>query len=116
MTIESVILEYCKRGSIRATAIELDISPSTVRKCLITAGIKKTPLSQRIEELSKTGKTNQQIAELLGVSLSCVGANTPYSKGTYLAEEKTKNAQAIRKCRLKEATAQRDEEKATDLK
>lgn len=99
MTTKDILTEYNKRKSIRATAQELGISEGVVRKVLIGYGVISTPRTRRIMELSATGMPEKDIAELLGISLSCVNANTPYTKGTYLTPTKSRNAEAIKLCR-----------------
>lgn len=104
MQLKDVLAEYNKRKSIRATAQELGISEGVVRKVLIGYGVISTPLTRRIAEFKATGMPDKDIAELLEVSSACVNANTPYSKGTYLSATKSKNAEAIKRCRSKAST------------
>lgn len=94
-----MVSEYEKYDSIRETARIMNVSPEVVRKCLITKGVLSTPLSNRILELLEKGLNQQEIARVLKVSTSCVSANSPYTKGSYLGSEKSKNAEAIKKCR-----------------
>lgn len=103
MTTEDVVREYSKRQSMRETARVLEISQSAVRKCLITHGLLETQLTRDIALLEKAGKTRAEIAAALKISTSCVDANTPYVRGTYLNPSKTKNAEAIRRCRARKA-------------
>lgn len=99
MTIKEILDEYNKRKSIKGTAKALDVSESVVRKTLITYRVIDSPLIQRISELRAAGMPGNAIAELLGVSESCVAANSPYERGTYLNPSQTQNSQRIRKCR-----------------
>lgn len=96
MTIKNILDVYNQKKSIRATARELDISESVVRKVLVTYRVIDTPLVQRIAELRAAGMPNKDIAKLLGISGSCVDVNSPYSKGTYLVPSKTANAVRLR--------------------
>lgn len=101
MTTEDVVREYGRRQSIRATARELEISGATVRKCLITHGLLDTPRTRSVARLEAAGLTRREIADELHISASCVDSNAPYMRGTYLEPSRTKNAEAIRRCRAK---------------
>lgn len=99
MMIDDVIAEYKQRESIKETARRLEISEGVVRKCLVGCGIIDTPLTRRIAELQSQGVTQADIAQAIGVSVSCVNANTPYDRGMMIEPSQTVNAQRIRKCR-----------------
>lgn len=101
MKPKDVLDEYNKRKSLRATASALGISESSVRKVLITYRVIDTPRIRRIAELRAAGMPSKDIAELLNISLSCVDANSPYSRGTYLNPSMTVNAIRIRDMRKK---------------
>lgn len=103
MTIDDVIIAYKQWGSIKETARRLEISEGVVRKCLVGCGIIDTPLTRRIAELQSQGVTQTDIAQAIGVSVSCVNANTPYDRGMMIEPSQTVNAQRIRKCREKKA-------------
>nr|DAG21392.1 MAG TPA: Toxin co-regulated pilus virulence regulatory, XylS, virulence regulation, cholerae [Bacteriophage sp.] len=104
MTTEDVVMEYRKRLSIRETARELDISEGTVRKCLITHGEIETAMTRRIGELLKEGRSQKEICGILGISYSCVNANSPYERGMQIEPSQTANARRIRECRARKAT------------
>lgn len=99
MTTEDVVMEYKKRLSIRETARELDISEGTVRKCLITHGEIETAMTRRIGALLQEGRSQKEICGILGISYSCVNANSPYERGMQIEPSQTVNAQRIRECR-----------------
>lgn len=103
MTIDDVIIAYKQWGSIKETARRLEISEGVVRKCLVGCGIIDTPLTRRIAKLQIQGVTQADIAQAIGVSVSCVNANTPYVRGMMIVPSQTVNAQRIRKCREKKA-------------
>ena len=103
MIIDDVIAEYKQRESIKETARRLEISEGVVRKCLVGCGIIDTPLTRRIAEFQSQGVTQADIAQAIGVSVSCVNANTPYDRGMMIEPSQTVNAQRIRKCREKKA-------------
>ena len=99
MTQTKILAEYNKRKSIRATSRELKISEGVVRKVLVGYGVIDTKLTRQIAELKAVGLPDEDIAKMLKISKSCVNCNTPYSKGTYLTAIKSKNAEAIKRCR-----------------
>lgn len=99
MNQDDVLRAYNKHKAIKPTALELGCSTDVVRKWLITLGVIDSPLIRRIRELRLVGMPQKDIAAHLGISAACVGKNSPYEKGTYLNDNKTKNALAIQKCR-----------------
>lgn len=103
MTIKNILDVYNQKKSIRATARELSVSEGVVRKVLVTYRVIDTPLVRRIAELRAAGMPNKDIAELLGISDSCVDVNSPYSKGSYLNPSETVNAIRIREWRARKA-------------
>lgn len=101
MTPKDVLDEYNRNKSIRATALNLGISQGVVRKALITYRVIDSPRIQRIAELRAVGLPSKDIAKMLNISPSCVDANTPYVRGTYLNQNKTANAAKLRAWRKK---------------
>ena len=89
MTTEDVLMEYRKRLSIRETARELDISEGAVRKCLITHGEIETAMTRRIGVLLQEGRSQKEICGMLGISSSCVNANSPYKRGMQIEPSQT---------------------------
>ena len=104
MTTEDVVMEYRKRLSIRETARVLDVSGGVVRKCLITHGEIETAMTRRIGALLQEGRSQKEICGILGISYSCVNANSPYERGMQIEPSQTANAQRIRECRARKAT------------
>lgn len=105
MIRNEVLSAYNQTKSIKETARKLGHSESTVRKILVSEGVVSTPLSERIKELRAAGMPQKDIAELLKVSESCVSANAPYQRGSYLDKNKSRNAIAIKRCRQKKNSA-----------
>lgn len=101
MMYDKILELYRVHRSIRGTAIRAGCSAGSVRKTLITAGIIKTPLTERIAELRAQGMIPPDIASSLGISESCVNVNSPYEKCQYVGDDKTQNASRIAKCRAK---------------
>lgn len=93
---DDIAKSYRKTQSLRATAAETGVSEGVVRKVLITRGVISSPLIERIRELQNAGMPQKDIAELLGVSTSCVNSNSGYIRGTYLDAQKSQNAVKIK--------------------
>jgi predicted transcriptional regulator len=91
-TIEKVVMVYQKRGSIRETALQTEISTTKVRKILITEGLWSSVRSREIRELSDQGKSSAEIAEILQISTVMVQNYLPYEKGLYDEPQKTDTA------------------------
>lgn len=73
-------------------------SSSKIRKLLITKGLWKDELSQKVAALLREGKTEEEIAEILGKSKKLINSRCPYTKGMY-GWDLSPNALRIRKCR-----------------
>lgn len=101
MTQKEILSEYNRTKSMRAVSKNLNISETVVHKVLVSYGVIDTPLTRRIAELRRIGLNQKQIAEMLGVSTSCVNKNTLYERGTYLNPSTSANAERIRKHRAK---------------
>lgn len=102
MERNDIVKAYRKYGSIKQTAINLEISEQMVRKVLLSEGEYTSDKAQQIAELQERGFSNAQIAEKLGISTKAVCANSVYSKSCWL-DEPTENALKIRKCRAKKS-------------
>ena len=89
MTPEDVLMEYRKCLSIRETARALDVSGGVVRKCLITHGEIETAMTRRIGALLQEGRSQKEICGILGISSSCVNANSPYERGMQIEPSQT---------------------------
>ena len=89
MTTEDVLMGYRKRLSIRETARALDASEGVVRKCLITHGEIETAMTRRIGALLQEGRSQKEICGMLGISSSCVNANSPYERGMQIEPSQT---------------------------
>lgn len=113
--IEQDILAKKRLGlSGKAIARELGVSECVVRKVLIGAGYIDTPRTRRVAELRRAGMPQEDIAELLHISVTCVGANLPYERGSYLNGNKSVNAMRIKKCRAKKAAREGGDTDAKD--
>lgn len=100
MAHDQILALYERLGSVKAVHAETGFSECVVRKALITAGAYETETSAEIARIEgHETMTDAQIADILGISLSCANSNRPYSKGTYLTPCKSPNARRIKKCR-----------------
>ncbi|MBR6984980.1 MAG: hypothetical protein IKH75_15900 [Ruminococcus sp.] len=89
----------CK-GNANDTASQLEMSPSRVKKILITAGIRDnivyytSEVCEEILDLYKKGKSVAEIMAATGLGLHSVQGYLPYTKGAYklsiLSEEAAK--------------------------
>lgn len=112
MNCEEILRTYHSNGSIRATADELHISQTKVRKALITLGAYETERICEIAALWAQGLRYAEIAETLGISKTCVYSNTPYEKGMYFSDNPTKNAIWIRRYKERKRKAQAQEQES----
>ena len=81
--------------SQKEIARRLNLSEAKVRKILITIGAVETEESK----LYAQGRTQEEIADMLGKTVGAVNSRIPYGKGIYNAEYPSINAIKIRKCR-----------------
>ncbi len=100
--IDNVLEVYtndCK-GNTNDTAAQLEMSPSRVKKLLITAGIRDnttyytSDVCEEILDMYKKGKSVAEIMAATGLGLHSVQGYLPYTKGAYklsvLSEEAAK--------------------------
>lgn len=93
-----IIATYQTEQSLRAAARKANVSCKTALKVLCSAGIYPSDRAKRVNELAEH-MTVEEIAQALKISPKSVMSYLPYTKGTYLTEDKSKNALAIAKCR-----------------
>ena len=60
-----------------------------MRKCLITHGEIETAMTSRIGALLQEGRSQKEICGMLGISSSCVNANSPYERGIQIEPSQT---------------------------
>ena len=60
-----------------------------VRKCLITHGEIETAMTRRIGALLQEGRSQKGDLRMLGISSSCVNANSPYERGIQIESSQT---------------------------
>lgn len=101
MNPENIVKAYEDIQSMKKVAREFGISEAKVKKILVSENAFESETSKHVKELYKTGKTAQEIAKILSVSISCVWMYLPYKKGAYGSDAPTVNALRIRECRKK---------------
>ena len=99
MTPEQVSATYNKGFSINETARQYNISACKCRRMLICTGDYSSSLYNRITNLYNSGKSSDEISEIVKQSKQSVISYLPYSKGQYMSDTPTANALRIRKCR-----------------
>jgi len=104
LDVKKIINRYQDGDSMKQIACEVGVSPSKVRKILITAGELQSKLSREINKLYDAGYSVAQISEITGHSKKWINNNLPYSKGLYKEENATENAQRIRNHRVLKKT------------
>lgn len=110
--IDEVIRVYKQKGSINATALQVEMSATKVRKILITEKMWSSKRSREIGTLFDQGKSAAEIAEALGISRTMVQNYLPYERGLYDTPEKSDTAIRSEKYRERNRTsAQLSEER-----
>lgn len=100
-TYETILRAYRLRKTLRGAAEEAGVSPSTVRRVLITAGLYTSQTTDRIRELSAAGMPTADIAEMLHMTSNAIINHMPYSHGCRADWPETENARRIRECRAR---------------
>ena len=99
MTKKDIVKEYKKEKNITKTAQKAKISPSKVKKILITEGVYECPLSKKIAEMRLEGLSKKIICKRLNISPNLYSANSPYEKVEYNSTTPSHNALKIRRHR-----------------
>ena len=79
-------------------ADRFSITPIKARKLLITSGAYKTPMSEYIGKLFRSGKTVKEIQNLTGLCAASVSGYLPYRKTVYNLDNTTKYVEHLRRC------------------
>ena len=95
------------RMYLNLLAEEFSMTPIKVRKLLISSGVYQTDISNKINELYKSGKTIKEIQEIVGLSAASVSGYLPYQKTVYNLEVSTDVANRLRKYRNRKATVEK---------
>ena len=93
-----IVKAYGECPSVQAISLVLGVSKMTVQRVLITEGLWESKRSREIVELTKRGKTADEIAKELFLSLKCVQNYMPYKRGMH-QERVTANSKIAREKR-----------------
>ena len=85
--LETVDYVYELTGEIKATAVELDMSSTKIKKLLITSGKLEYDETKEIERLMAYGKKLGEIQAELGLKKSSINSYLPYTKVPYKEAE-----------------------------
>lgn len=102
---DRIINTYNALGSLNATAKACGVSVKTALKVLCSAGVYPSEQAERVNRLAETLSVDE-IANRLNITPKTVRAYLPYTKGTYLTDDKTINAQRIAACRERKKAGQ----------
>ena len=89
---EKIIEKFKETDSVQQTAGELGVDKIKVRRTLLTEGLWSSPTSERIKELRDKGMTRKEIADFLCVGVKAIDSLSPYNRGEYKKEDRTKEA------------------------
>ena len=89
---DRIIDEYKRCGSVKRTAEIAGTSLVRAQRVLITEGLWSSETSEAVRELFEQGKTAQEIADELFISMKTVQAYLPYTKGFYSASNRSGDA------------------------
>jgi len=89
-------------GNMKEVADHFKITRAKVQKILFTMEAIDSPLHQDIMKLKEEGYDNEDIASMLGVSVSTVSINLPYAKPMYGQDEKSRGAIDVENYRKRE--------------
>lgn len=90
--LEDIVSEYDHTSSINKTAKALGLSNMKVRKVLITAGVYSNETSEDVERYLAAGKSIEDIAGKLGITVSAVYGYIPYKITAYNLDDRSVNA------------------------
>ena len=102
---DRIIITYDALGSLNATAKACGVSVKAALKVLCSAGVYPTEQAERVNRLAETLSVDE-IANRLNITPKTVRSYLPYTKGAYLTEDKSINAQRIAACRERKKAGQ----------
>ena len=90
--IKQVINAYKETSCVSQVSKQVKLSNSKVRKILITEGLFSNRISEQAALLKAHGRTREEIAKILAISVNSVSSYLPYERGQYNLDEKTSDA------------------------
>lgn len=103
MDTQDIISYYNECESLRKVSQKYGISYKSVTKILVSNGVYPEGRASDIHNLLLSGLTVDEIAAKLKISKRAVESYLPYSKGSYLTDNKTINALHIRAYRARKS-------------
>ena len=97
---------YQEKKEIKATALELSLSPNKVKKLLITGNILTYPETEQILKQMNQGKTIPEIQKTMNLSYSALHTYLPYTKVIYKMSEISQNAERVRNYKLRKSAVE----------
>ena len=86
---EAILHVYSSTQSIRKTAITIGVSEQVVRRCIITAGLYSTDITDEISRMRNGGLSVSDIMQRTGLCYSAVLANMPYERNKNAVDHPT---------------------------
>lgn len=105
--IEEIGDEYLRGASVKELCSNYRFSKRKVTKMLVSAGVYSTDRSREINRLYEAGRSQQEIADLLNVSLQAVNTYLPYEGAIYNTEESSKEAKYQKEYRKRQAAKEK---------
>ena len=102
---DRIVTTYNALESLNATAKACGVSVKTALKFLCSAGVYPSEHAERVNRLAETLSVDE-IANRLNITPKTVRSYLPYTKGTYLTEDKSVNARLIAACRERKKAGQ----------
>ena len=89
------------RPTINETAEKFGVTPAKIRKILVTGGYYNTEMYRQVMALREQGMDAEEIAKKLGKKKGTVQSYLPYEKVIYMLEERSVNAERVRRFKEK---------------
>ena len=105
-TVRGIVQLYLDTGSVKKTADEAGISEVKARRILLTENLWSSDTSIRVGHYYQSGLTTKEIAGKLYMTEKAVQQYLPYSRGLYLADDRSLDAVYSAEYRKRIKTAQ----------
>lgn len=112
--IDTVSEVYQATNEIKATALELSLSPNKVKKLLITVGMLKYLEAEQIQSFLQQGKTMEEIQTIMGLSYSTINTYLPCSRVIYKMSEVSQNTERVNRYKIRKQTVENLQENCTE--
>ena len=88
-----VIRQYLETGSVKKSADLVGVSEVKARRILLTEGLWFSDTSLKVGHYLENGYSTKEIAEKLNLTVKAIQQYLPYSRGLYMGEERSMDAQ-----------------------